>query len=70
MPRVEVIEISDWLVQHSEKLRLQLGGTDVPCSAGRHFASRYVGDRDQSDVFDYLPESMMDRIANVDDFAR
>lgn len=29
MPRVEVIEVSDWLIEHTEELRIKLGGANI-----------------------------------------
>lgn len=36
MPRVEVIEVSDWLVEHTPEMRIQLGGTEIPCQSGNN----------------------------------
>ena len=30
MPRVEGVEVSDWLVEHTPELRIQLGGRQIP----------------------------------------
>src|SRR5258708_35700788 len=35
-----------------------------PCLPGLHFGARYVCDPFAGQVFDYLPESMFDRVAN------
>ena len=43
MPRVEVIEVSDWLIGHTEDLRISLGGAKIPCRSGKHLGSLYVG---------------------------
>src|SRR5712692_9954416 len=34
MPHVAVIEVSDWLITHTEELRVEIGGVAVPCSSG------------------------------------
>lgn len=67
-PRVEVIEVSDWLVSHTHDLRIEVGGCAVPCKSGRHLASLYPDAEAQ--VFDYLPENMFARVSNLGDFAR
>jgi hypothetical protein len=69
VPRVEVIEVSDWLIANTPELRVQIGGTAVPCSSGRQLASLYLCDA-RAAIFDYLPESMLERVANLQDFAR
>ena len=43
MPRVEVIEVSDRLIEETEDLRLNLGGSKIPCRSGKQLASLYVG---------------------------
>jgi hypothetical protein len=43
MPRVEVIEVSDWLIEHTEDLRISLGGTKIPFRCGGQLGSLHVG---------------------------
>lgn len=45
MPRVEVIEVSDWLIEHTEDLRLSPGGVKIACRSCEQFGSLYVGAR-------------------------
>jgi hypothetical protein len=68
LPRVEAIEVSDWLVTNSPDLRVDVGGLAKPCSTGQQLASLYP-DLD-TQVFDYVPEAMLSRVANLKDFAR
>jgi hypothetical protein len=68
MPRVEVIEVSDWLVRNSPDLRVEIGGTATPCSSGRQLGSEYPDP--ELPIFDYLPESLLDSVANRLDFTR
>jgi hypothetical protein len=68
VPRVEVIEVSDWLVTHTQELRVEVGHSALPCSSGRQLASQYPDIEAQ--VFDYLPESMFPQVVNLGDFAR
>lgn len=67
-PRIEVIEVSDWLIAHTQDLRVELGTSAVPCSSGKQLASLYPDLEEQ--VFDYLPENMLSRVSNLRDFAR
>jgi hypothetical protein len=68
MPRVEVIEVSDWLIEHTEDLRIQLGGQRIPCRSGKQLGSLYVGSPGMT--LDYLPQELLTRASNVADFAR
>ena len=70
MPRVEVIEVSNWLIEQTEDLRLNLGGSKIPCRSGRQLGSLYVGCESPGMTFDYLPRELLQRVVNVGDFAR
>ena len=70
MPRVEVIEVSDWLIEHPEDLRINLGDSKIPCLRGRQSGSLYVGCESPGMTFDYLPRELLRGIVNVGDFAR
>ena len=67
MPRVEAIEVCDWLVTNTPDLRVELAGTAVPCSAGLQLGSLYPDL--ESQVFDYLPENMLLQVTNLAAFA-
>jgi hypothetical protein len=71
MPEVAVIDVSDWLVNNTPELRVEMGGYLTPCRSGLQLASRYVADPEKDTVFDYLPESLIvERTRNLQDFAR
>jgi len=70
MPRVEVIEVSDWLIEHSSELRVQLAGSQISCKSGKQFGSLYVGQNSPGLTFDYLPNEMLKHVRNLADFAR
>jgi hypothetical protein len=70
MPQVAIISVSDWLIENSPELKIDLGGYSVACASGLQFGSRYVVDPTKASVFDYLPESMMNRVRNLHDFTR
>jgi hypothetical protein len=70
MPRVEVIEVSDWLIQQTEDLRIKLGGPRIPCWSGKQLGSQYVGPAVPDPPLDYLPTELLQRVVNVGDFAR
>jgi hypothetical protein len=70
MPEVAVIYVSDWLIENTSELRFDVAGLPTPCRSGLQLGSRYVVDPENDMVFDYLPESLMKRIRNLQDFAR
>jgi hypothetical protein len=70
MPRVEVIEVSDWLIEHIEELRIELGGFKTPCQGGKQLGSLYEGYESPGMTLDYLPRELLQKVANVGDFPR
>ena len=56
MPRVEVIEVSEWLIEHTEDLRISLGGSKIPCRSGK-LGSQYLGSESPSMAFATCPVS-------------
>lgn len=70
MPEARVIDVSDWLISNSPELTIESYGMPVPCASGLQFGSRYVADPHHTPVFDYLPEPMLSRVSNQQDFHR
>src|SRR5262249_23248429 len=56
---VELIEVSDWLVENTTELDMDLGRTRERCRAGLQFGSRFVGGLMPGQVVDYLPEEQL-----------
>ena len=42
VPITEVVEVGDWLAQHTAELNIQLAHQTIPVKAGLEFGSRYV----------------------------
>jgi hypothetical protein len=70
MPRVEVIEVSDSLIERTEDLRISLGGAKIPCRSGKQLGSLYVGCESPAMTLDYLPRELLQGVRNLSDFAR
>jgi hypothetical protein len=70
MPRVEVIEVSDSLIEQTEDLRISLGGAKIPCRSGKQLGSLYVGCESPAMTLDYLPRELLQGVRNLSDFAR
>ena len=68
MPQVRVIEVSNWLIEHTGDLRIQLAGHQIPCRGGKHLGSRFVGCPGQT--LDYLPQELLRTVRSLGDFAR
>jgi hypothetical protein len=64
----EVIEVSDWLVEHSPDLYIQFGSDRIPCASGLQFGSRFPCDPLRTQVFDFLPDIHLVGIQNRESF--
>ncbi len=69
VPKTEVVEVKDWLVEHTAELSIQLAHDTIPCQAGLQFGSQYAVSPLKGQVFDYLPAEMFELVTNLGDFA-
>ena len=70
VPKSDVVEVSDWLIQNSPGMTVELGrGVRENCAAGLQFGSQFVGGLMPGQVVDYLPEPQMDEVRNLNEFA-
>jgi hypothetical protein len=63
----EVIEVSDWLVDHSPEMYIQRGSERIRCASGLQFGSRFPCDPLRSAVYDFLPDTLLEKISNCED---
>jgi hypothetical protein len=70
MPRVETIAVFDWLIEHTDDLRIDLGGRMIPCRSGEQLGSPYGGPDGPGRTLDYLPHYLLETVLNLEDFAR
>ena len=70
MSPVEMIEVSDRLIEQTEDLRISLGGAKIPCRGGKQLGSLYVGCESPGMSLDYLPRELLQGVGNLSDFAR
>ena len=68
-PEAELVEVSQWLIDNTPELEMDLGRSRVRCRAGLQFGSRYVGGLMPGQVVDYLPEEQMCEVRNLSEFA-
>ena len=65
IPEPAILYVPPKLVESSPSLVIQLSNSTLKCSHGMAFGSRFIsGDQ----VFDYLPESVLPQIENVEEF--
>jgi hypothetical protein len=69
VPPCEVIAVSEWLIENTPDLTIQLRGGAQKCQAGLQFASRWVGGLLPGLAVDYLPEQQLLEVRNLAEFA-
>ena len=69
VPEVDLVEVSQWLIENTAELQMDLGRTRVPCQPGLQFGSRFVGSLMPGHVVDYLPEEQLAGVKNHNEFA-
>ncbi len=70
VPACDVVEVSEWLVDHSPDMYVQLGrGQRERYTPGLQFGSQFVGGLMPGQVVDYLPEQQLDEVRNLREFA-
>lgn len=69
VPATEIVEVSEWLVENTVDLHVDMGREQERCLAGLQFGSRYVGGLMPGQVVDYLPEEQLSAVRNLGEFA-
>jgi hypothetical protein len=67
-PHAEQVDVAPELVEHTPELRVQLAGGQKLCTAGRQFGSQFPGDPRTTAVFDFVPDTTLDRLGNLSAF--
>ena len=67
-PQTAVIEVSSAFVQANPEVHHTLGTRRVEVEPGWHFGSQYPGDPSRMAVYDFLPDSLLASVANLEDF--
>jgi HipA-like kinase len=68
VPRMAIVEVTGWLIKHTQELTIQLLGSAIPCQTGLQFGSCYAVSPLEGQVFDYLPVEMLSRVRNIECF--
>jgi hypothetical protein len=67
-PAGAVIQVTASFVDANPTMQMKVGGQTIPVEPGWHFASRYPGDPALATVYDFLPDALLARVANLEDF--
>ena len=55
-------------LEANPEVHLTLGTRHIAVEPGWHFGSRYPGDPARTAVYDFLPDALLPKVANLDDF--
>src|SRR5215475_3390670 len=68
-PACDVVDVTEWLIENTSDLDVDLGPKRERCRAGLCFGSRLVGGLMPGHLFDYLPEEQLVEVKNLPEFA-
>ena len=63
-----IIRVSEDFLRANPDVHLQLGSRRHPVEPGWHFGSRFPGDPARNVVYDFLPDTLLDKVENLGDF--
>ena len=70
VPECALVEVTENLIEKTPGLTVSgIGGEDVPCLPGIQFGSKFVGGLLPGMTQDYLPEDLLAKVRNLQDFA-
>jgi hypothetical protein len=67
-PPCAVIQLTAPFLEANPLVQLQVGGQRIAVEPGWHFGSRYPGDPALATVYDFLPDALLARVVNLEDF--
>ncbi len=67
-PEIAMVNLSAEFVAGNSDLHIQLGSRRQAVDPGWHFGSRYPGDPTKVMVYDFIPDSLLDTVANRNEF--
>ena len=67
-PPAAFVSLSAEFLQANPDIYIQLGSRHQAVEPGWHFGSRYPGDPAKVMVYDFLPDTLLDKVVNADEF--
>lgn len=68
-PETAIVRLTAEFLAANPEVSIALGTQQRPVEPGWHFGSRYPGHPDRNAVYDFVPDVVLDRIANRTEFA-
>ena len=67
-PAAAIVNLSAGFLESNPEVHLQLGSKRQAVEPGWHFGSCYPGDPSKVMVYDFLPDTLLDKVVNVNEF--
>lgn len=67
-PDTAIIQIDEAFLRENPEVSIELGTRRTPVTPGWHFGSKYPGDPSRLAVYDFLPDTLLQRVENLPDF--
>jgi hypothetical protein len=67
-PQTALIQVTPEFLAENPEMHFLIGGKPKAVEPGSHFGSRYPGDPSRVAVYDFLPDALISRVVNVEDF--
>ena len=68
VPETAIVDLTPEFLENNADISIQLGSRRVPVEPGWHFGSAYPGDPARTAVYDFIPDLLLDKVANLADF--
>ncbi len=67
-PGYGLVRVTPDFLDANPDVHIQLGSRQVPVEPGWHFGSRHPGHPDRLAVFDFIPDQLLEKVANPEQF--
>src|SRR5215469_15225486 len=67
-PEIALVQVTPAFLAANPQVHFTLGARQIPVEPGWHFGSRYPGDPARTAVYDFLPDALLPKVANLYDF--
>jgi hypothetical protein len=67
-PEVTIVRVTETFLRENPEAYFQRGTGRLEIDLGWHFGSRFPGDPARTAVYDFLPDSLLQRVENLNDF--
>ncbi|MBZ5610410.1 MAG: hypothetical protein LAP38_19275 [Acidobacteriia bacterium] len=67
-PAAAIVDLSADFLDANPEVHIQLGSRRLPVEPGWHFGSRYPGDPAKVMVYDFIPDLLLEKVANRTEF--